>query len=99
MLANFDAPSREESACTRNVANTPQQALTLLNDPSFVEAARAFAARLLMSTANGDEDRIARAFEQALARPPQPKELRSLARFLTGQREYFRAHSEDVEKL
>ena len=41
MLANFDAPPREECTVARNVANTPQQALTLLNDPSFVEAARA----------------------------------------------------------
>jgi len=43
MLANFDAPSREECVASRNVSNTPQQALTLLNDPSFVEASRAFA--------------------------------------------------------
>jgi hypothetical protein len=54
---------------------------------------------LLTTGANGDDDRIARAFEQALARPPQPKELRSLTTFLTGQREYYRAHSEDAEKL
>jgi hypothetical protein len=47
MLANFDAPSREECTATRPVANTPQQALTLLNDPTFVEAARVLARQLL----------------------------------------------------
>ena len=47
MLANFDAPSREECTAARIVANTPQQALTLLNDPTFVEAARVLAQPLL----------------------------------------------------
>ena len=40
MLANFDAPSREDCVAARTQANSPQQALTLLNDPTFVEAAR-----------------------------------------------------------
>src|SRR2546428_843001 len=46
MLA-FDAPTREECAADRVRSNIPQQALVLLNDPEFVEAARAFAARIL----------------------------------------------------
>jgi hypothetical protein len=99
MLANFDAPSREESACTRTVANTPQQALTLLNDPSFVEAARAFAGKLLATAANDDAHRIAHAFEHALARMPHPRELRSLTAFLARQREHYRSQPEDAEKL
>ena len=99
MLANFDAPSREETACTRTVANTPQQALTLLDDPTFVEAARAFAAKLLAASANDDTARIASAFTQALARTPREKESRSLATFLATQREYFQAHPDDAKKL
>jgi hypothetical protein len=99
MLANFDAPSREETACTRTVANTPQQALTLLDDPTFVEAARAFATKLLAAPANTDAECVALAYAQALAREPKEKETRSLTNFLAMQREYFRAHPDDANKL
>src|SRR5205085_962792 len=58
MMANFDAPSREECACARNISNTPQQALTLLNDPTFVEAARVFAQGLLVHSEFSDEGRL-----------------------------------------
>ena len=87
MLANFDAPSREECTAGRPVSNTPQQALTLLNDPAFVEASRAFAGRLLRSAPEDDDARIRRAFELALARPPKGSETDSLRRFLARQRE------------
>jgi hypothetical protein len=82
MLANFDAPSREECSASRIISNTPQQALALLNDPSFTEAARAFAARLKGS----DGERIERAYQYALARLPKPAEKESLLRFLSEQR-------------
>ena len=82
MLANFDAPSREECTVARVVSNTPQQALTLLNDPSFVEAAAAFADRLKGS----DGERIDMAYRYALGRPAKPAEKESLLRFLDDQR-------------
>ncbi len=101
MLANFDAPMRDECTCTRSVSNTPQQALTLLNDPEFFEAARVFAQRVLTSgTPNAtDAERIDRAFQIALARPVKPKEAESLKKFLDEQRVYFKANPADAEKV
>lgn len=58
MLAGFDAPSREECTADRFQSNSPQQALTLLNDPSFVEAARGFALRITREKPGTDEERI-----------------------------------------
>jgi len=100
MLANFDAPARDECAAARTQSNTPQQALTLLNDPSFVEAARVFAARLLQdSTATSDDARIERAFQLALNRQPKPQERDALRHFLASQRTHFAASPEDAAKL
>ncbi len=84
-LANFDAPSREESTCARTLSNTPQQALTLLNDPTFVEAAQTLARHLLASRGS-DDQRLEQAAERALARPLKPAELDSLRQFLAEQR-------------
>ncbi len=100
MLANFDAPARDECAALRTQSNTPQQALTLLNDPTFVEAARLFAARLLAdSSAPDDAARLRRAYALALARAPQPKELASLTAFLATQREHYRANPAEAKSL
>ncbi|HVK03464.1 MAG TPA: DUF1549 and DUF1553 domain-containing protein, partial [Armatimonadaceae bacterium] len=98
MLANFDAPSREDAICTRTQANTPQQALTLLNDPSFVEAARVFAADLVAKKHN-DADRLELAFRRALARPPKPAEKASLTAFLAKMRAEYGQRPEDAKKL
>jgi hypothetical protein len=99
MLANFDAPAREECAANRVVSNTPQQALTLLNDPTFVEASRVFAAHLLAPAGESDEGRLDRAFEIALARPVKEKERESLLKFLALQREYYDQNADEAAKL
>ncbi len=100
MLANFDAPSRDECAALRTVSNTPQQALTLLNDPTFVEAARLLAMRLLGDArATTDVKHIRRAYVLALAREPSAVEISSLAKFITAQRAYYRANPADAGKL
>jgi hypothetical protein len=99
MLANFDAPNRDECTANRNVSNTPQQALTLLNDPSFVEAARVLAGSLLASPAKTDDARLDLLFQRTLARSPKPKERESLKNFLAEQRTHYQVNLADAEKL
>ena len=98
MLANFDAPPRDEGCANRTVANTPQQALTLLNDPTFVECARVLADRLLTQP-GGDRERIEWLYVQALTRPPKPAELDTLLALLELERKQFREVSVDAGKL
>jgi hypothetical protein len=68
-------------------SNTPLQALTLMNDPVYVEAAMAFAKRVLTekSAANSSE-RLAHAFRLATARAPRTEELAALKRLLESSR-------------
>ncbi|WP_406693926.1 DUF1553 domain-containing protein [Singulisphaera sp. Ch08] len=99
MLANFDAPSREECTASRPLANTPQQALTLLNDPTFVEAARVLAASLMAAKADSDDQRIDRLFRRVLARPARDQERQSLSTFLNSQRSLYASHPDDAKKL
>src|SRR6185295_15607892 len=73
-LVAFDAPSREECTAERTRSNIPQQALTLLNDPTYVEAARAFAARILSECKGNTEQRLDWAWQQALQRAPTAEE-------------------------
>jgi hypothetical protein len=85
MLA-FDAPTREECAADRTRSNIPQQALVLLNDPEFVEAARAFAARILKEGGPTPESRIAWAWREATGRAAKPVEIEMLRALLERQR-------------
>jgi hypothetical protein len=72
-LLAFDAPSREECTAERVRSNTPQQALVLLNDPSFVEAARVFAERII-GMGESTEQRIQFAVNATLGRSPSSQE-------------------------
>jgi hypothetical protein len=97
-LVNFDAPSREDCIASRTVANTPQQALTLLNDPEYVEAARAFAASLLQKPGT-DAERLDAAYERALCRPIKARERESLLAFLRKVRAAYQERPDDAKKL
>lgn len=88
-LKAFDAPAREESCARRLQSNTPLQALTLLNDPTYVEAARALAQRTLAER-EGDSERLERAFQLVLQRTPTVREVRVLERVLANHRDRYR---------
>ena len=78
-FANFDAPNRGACTVSRQSSNTPLQALTLMNDPVYVEMARAFAGRIQQETVTMDATRrLAHAFRLALCRNPRGDELELL---------------------
>jgi hypothetical protein len=74
-MITFDAPDREKCTARRTITNTPLQALALLNDPAFVEAGRAFAARMIAEGGGSADARIRWAFRLATARDAEPREL------------------------
>ena len=74
-LLAFDAPTREECAAERTRSNIPQQALALLNDPTYVEAARVLAARILKEGGADVPSRLDWAWRQALGRKPREDEV------------------------
>jgi hypothetical protein len=86
MLVNFDAPATLVTTVRRERSNTPLQALNLLNDPVFLEAAQALAARTLQE-ANGFSERLERIFRLCVSRPPKPAEKDRLTTFFERQRE------------
>ena len=98
-MTAFDAPSREECVAKRPTSNTPLQALVLLNDPSYVEAARVFAQNLLKECDQKDESRLERAFLQALSRSPQPYEIAALKSLLKAHLEQYQADIEAAKAL
>jgi hypothetical protein len=99
MLA-FDAPSREECTAQRNRSNLPQQALVLLNDPTFVEAARALANRILKDLPDAsDEARIVWAVRQVLQRKPDADETKTLQTLLDRHKLHYADQIEAASDL
>jgi hypothetical protein len=99
-LVNFDAPSREECTAERTRSNTPQQALTLLNDPTYVEAARVFAQRILKECNTQDVTaRFNWAWRTALGRTPRPEELKVLADLYAKHKTQYTQDPKSAEAL
>ena len=98
MLA-FDAPTRQECTAKRNITNTPGQALALLNDPIFVEAARVMAERLCGESTDGDDEKIQLAFEWALQRRATAEEVAVLRDLLVEQRQFYSRSLTDASRL
>ncbi|MFO0889459.1 MAG: DUF1553 domain-containing protein [Isosphaeraceae bacterium] len=98
-LLAFDAPSREECTAERNRSNIPQQALVLLNDPTYVEAARVFAARVLREAPGDLESRLNRAWQLALQRDPSPEEAKTVRDLLAKHLKIYRANPDAAKAL
>jgi hypothetical protein len=90
-MTTFDAPDRETCVIRRARTNTPLQALVLLNDPTYVEAARKLAERVLREGGADTQVRLAHAFRLTLARSPRPEEARVLGEILRRAHERFAA--------
>jgi len=97
-LLAFDAPSREECTAQRAVSNTPQQALVLLNDPIFVEAARAFAERIIREGGETAPARIAWALRETLTRAPEDREVQVLTQLMADHMQHFIDHPEAAKR-
>ncbi|MGE3999182.1 MAG: PSD1 and planctomycete cytochrome C domain-containing protein [Planctomycetaceae bacterium] len=98
-MKSFDAPAREECTAERPRSNTPLAALVLLNDPSYVEAARVFAAHALQQEGLSAAERIDGIMNRALARPARENEVEVLSNLLASQRERFSQDPEAAHKL
>jgi hypothetical protein len=98
-MATFDAPDREKCTGRRALTNTPLQALVLLNDPTYVEAARALAERALVEGGKDDKSRVAFAFRLATARKPTRKESSVLRGLLETQLASFGRSPQAAAKL
>ena len=97
-MGTFDAPSRELCTVRRERTNTPLQALLLMNDPQYVEAARALAARVLNEAASIN-DRIDLMFQLCTARPPHDSERTELASVVEDHRQMFRSDPASARAL
>jgi hypothetical protein len=97
-LTTFDAPDRETCTVRRPRTNTPLQALVLMNDPTYLEASRKLAERMMLE-AGDPEKRIGLAFRLALARRPMPAELAVLQKIFEKQLAVYRTDPEAALKL
>ncbi len=95
----FDAPNREECTADRPRSNTPLQSLVLLNDPSYVEASRAFAENILRSGGSTTRDKLDWSFRRAVSRPIKPAEADVLERLLQSHLNEYKSDATAANEL
>ncbi len=98
-MANFDAPSREQTCTRRERSDTPLQALQLMNDVQQFEAARALAERMMTEGGASPGDRVAFAFRTVLARKPEDMEARLLEEQLSAHLARYSADEAAAKKV
>jgi hypothetical protein len=98
-MITFDAAERNNCTARRQTTSTPLQALVLLNDPQFVEAARKIGERAIREGGPGLEERVAYAFQLLTGRRPTAREARVLERLYREQFEDFRTNGKRSEEL
>jgi hypothetical protein len=97
-LLAFDGTPREKCTVQRARTNTPIQALILLNDPTYLEAARVLANSVLLAKTS-DEERLVEIFRRILSRNPEPRESTLLLDLLKRQRDCFQTDPAAADKL
>ena len=95
----FDAPFREGCVVRRSRTNTPMQALNIMNDPTYVEAAEFLARRMIREGGREADSRITHGMRLVLGRAPRPVELKHLSAALTRYLKDFEAHAADAARL
>jgi hypothetical protein len=98
-MATFDAAGRETCVVRETRTNTPLQALTLMNDVTFVEAARGLAQRVMATAGPSPADRIELAFRLVTSRRPKPRELEVLVVGWESHRTRFAKSPDAAQKL
>jgi len=97
-MITFDSPLRDTCVVRRSITNTPLQALTVMNEPSFLEASRKMAERVL-SESKSNSQRLSRAFTLTMGRTPNAKEFKVLERLLAQFSKRYHSDVESSKKL
>jgi hypothetical protein len=98
-LQAFDTPPGDSPCVGRLRSNTPLQALTTLNEPLFLECARALAAETINAGGASDAQRIDYAFRRCTARAPAPEEAATLLQFVQKQRDRLAGNALDAKTI
>jgi len=98
-MKSLDAPSREECTAQRPRSNTPLAALALLNDPSFLTAARVFAEKIMRQSGGDTRVGLDFAFETATSRQPDEEEIKILEQLFQTSLTEFQSDPEATKNL